>query len=281
MPKFLRANQCLDLSGIRKFCVVGVLGPSVHYASTGTDLRTALRSIYRGKQIEDQILNGFDLVLSQLSSHTEQWTEYRKAEYRERHGLLSKSKPRPTTPVKTRKFASRPVIKPRTKSRSVKPHRSIKTSTRGCLLSPPRDLVSSDESHADSQDPSTGASGKLSCPIFFGAGIELVVGEGGSLRPDDSVSNLTTMDGHPASEQELGDAWHNHGEDLSSHYPLTRSPVGDRNARCGPTGSHHIQACIQDVSSPAHPPAPSRPSTRAVIVETRMELGGQPAAFRS
>ena len=148
----------LDLIDIRKLSVIGVLGPSVDYASTGTDLRKALRLLYRGEMHGVTRLSGFDLLFLRLASHAQNWTEIQQPEYPKRQPLLPRTIQRPPTPVRTRPaLPHRHPIKLRPAIRSVREHKSVGTARKDINSSSPRtEPASSNELDTDSLDiPST------------------------------------------------------------------------------------------------------------------------------
>jgi len=144
----------VDLIDIRKLSVIGVLGPSVDYTSTGTDLRKALRLLYRGETQGVTILHGFDLLFSRLASHTRDWKELPQPDYQKRQPLPPRTIQRPATPVRTRRGPpQRHPIKPRRGIRSVREHKPIGTARKDAnSLSPQTESASSTELHVDSPD---------------------------------------------------------------------------------------------------------------------------------
>ena len=149
-------NPCVDLIHIRRLSVIGVLGPSVDYASTGTDLRKALRLLYRGNLEGNTILYGFDLLYFRLASHTHKWKEFRKAGYQKRKGLAPRTIQKPTTPVRTLRDVPHRHPLPRAGIRSVRAHKPAHTSRKGASSSSPRiEAASSSDLHTDPVDVPT------------------------------------------------------------------------------------------------------------------------------
>ena len=129
------------------------MGPSVDYASMGTELRKALHLLYHGEMHRVTIRYGFDLLFIKLATHTRDWKEIPQPEYQKRQPLLLRTIQRLPTPVRTHPaFPQRHRIKPRLGIRSVRNKPAGTARKQANSLSPCTEPASLSELHGDSLD---------------------------------------------------------------------------------------------------------------------------------